>query len=199
MSISRQCSCLHEAGHAVAWVANGYSLRLVVGHSAALLSPDKQSVWDEPLGDPNNLPVYLTRLHKRARSGGGTVAETKKVPFLEHCKSGFNESCPTCKALLASYLCCMFAGGAATSILLSTEHSAWQTSDDREQVRGMLQKAFTDEQQRAIVRVEAEQQASTLIRRESNAVRVLAKELLDHGALCGCEAEQIIREHLGSG
>jgi hypothetical protein len=70
VSISRQCSCYHEAGHAVAWVVNGYSLRLVVGHSAAVLSPDKQSVWDEPLGDPNNLPVYLTRLQKRARSGG---------------------------------------------------------------------------------------------------------------------------------
>jgi hypothetical protein len=93
----------------------------------------------------------------------------------------------------------MFAGGAATSILLPTEHSAWQTSDDREQVREMLQKAFTDEQQSTIVRDEAEQQACTLITRESDALRALAKELLDRGALCGCDAEQIIRGHLRSG
>jgi hypothetical protein len=155
-----------------------------------------QSVWDEPLGDPSNLPVYLTRLQKRARSGGGTVTETKKVPFLEHCKGGFDESCPTCRALLAGYLSCMFAGGAATSILFPTEHADWQTSDDREQVREMLQKAFTDEQQRTIVRGEAEQQAYTLISRESNAVRTVARELLDRGALCGRDAERIAREHL---
>ena len=171
-------------------------LRLVVGHSAAVLGPDKQSAWDETLGDPDNLPVYLTRLQKRARSGGGTVTETKGVPFLEHCEGGFDESCPTCRALLAGYLCCMFAGGAATSILLPTEHAAWQTSDDREQVREMLQKAFADERQRTIVRGEAEQQAYTLISRESNAVRAVARELSDRGALCGCEAERITREHL---
>src|SRR5438874_11573500 len=89
---------------------------------------------------------------------------------------------------LAKYLCCIFAGGAATSILLPTEHDNSQTRDDREQISEMLQKAFTDEQQRAIVRDEAEQHARTLIVRESNAVRVLARELLDRGTLCGCEA-----------
>jgi hypothetical protein len=92
----------------------------------------------------------------------------------------------------------MFAGGAATSILLPAEHTTSQTSDDRAQIREKLQKAFTDEQQCTIVYDEAEQQAYSLIKRESNAVRSLAKELLDRGALCGCEAEQIIREHLSS-
>jgi hypothetical protein len=199
MSLSRQCSCHHEAGHAVAWIANGYSLRLVVGHSAAVLSPEKQSVWDEALGDPNNRPAYLTQCYRRLKAGGGgTVTETKNVPFLEHCGGDFNESCPTCRTLFASYLCCMFAGGAATSILLPTEHTESQTSDDREQISEMLRKAFADEQQRTIVHDEAEQQACTLIKRELGAVRTLAKELLNRGALCGCEAEQIIREHLSS-
>jgi hypothetical protein len=63
----------------------------------------------------------------------------------------------------------------------------------------MLQRAFTDEQQRTILRDDAEQQARTLIARELNAVRALAEELLNRGALCGCEAEQIIRRHLGTG
>jgi hypothetical protein len=93
----------------------------------------------------------------------------------------------------------MFAGGAATSILYPMEHSAWQTSDDLKQVHEMLQKAFTDEQQRTIVRDEAERQVHTLIARESTAVRALARELMDRGALCGCEAEEIIRGHMGSG
>jgi|GEM_PF-4383440 hypothetical protein len=199
MSVSRQCSCHHEAGHAVAWIANGYSLRLVVGHSAEGLSPEKQSVWEEALGDPSNYPAYATQCIRRARSGGaGTLTETKNVPFLEHCEGGFNESCPTCRTLFASYLSCMFAGGAATSILLPTEHTTSQTSDDRDEIREMLQKAFTDEQQRTIVYDKAEQQADTLIKCESNAVRALAKELLDRGALWGCEAEQITRKHLSS-
>src|SRR5208282_233179 len=158
MSVSRQCSCHHEAGHAVAWIANGYSLRLVVGHSAEGLSPEKQSVWEEALGDPSNYPAYATQCIRRARSGG--------------------------------------AG--ATSILLPTEHTTSQTSDDRDEIREMLQKAFTDEQQRTIVYDKAEQQADTLIKCESNAVRALAKELLDRGALWGCEAEQITRKHLSS-
>ncbi len=199
MLVSRQCSCHHEAGHAVAWVANGYSLRLVVGHSAEGLSPEKRSVWDQALGDPSNYPAYATQGIRRARSGGGgTLTETKNVPFLEHCKGGFNESCPTCRTLLTSYLSCMFAGGAATFILLPTEHTTSQTRDDREQILGMLRKAFTDEQQRTIVHDEAEGQAYALIKRESNAIRALAKGLLDRGALCGCEAEQVIREHLNS-
>jgi hypothetical protein len=199
MSLSRQCSCHHEAGHAVAWIANGYSLRLVVGHSAAVLSPEKRSVWDEALGDPSNYPAYATQCIRRARSGGGgTLTETKNVPFLEHCEGGFNESCPTCRTLFTSYLSCMFAGGAATSILLPTEHTTSQTSDDRARISEKLQKAFTDERQHTIVYDEAEQQAYSLIKRESDAVRSLAKELLDRGALCGCEAEQIIREHLSS-
>jgi hypothetical protein len=93
----------------------------------------------------------------------------------------------------------MFAGGAATSILLPTEHSPRQAGDDRGQARELLQKAFPDEQQRKILQDEAEQQAHSLVKRESNTVLALAKELMDRGALCGCEAEQIIREHLGSG
>jgi len=200
MSVSRQCSCHHEAGHALAWIANGYSLRLVVGHSPEVLGPEKQSVWEEALGDPNDRSAYWTQCQRRLKSGGGgTVPETKNGPLSEHLRTHeFNESCPTCRTLFASYLSCMFAGGAATSILLPAEHTTSQTSDDRAQIREKLQKAFTDEQQCTIVYDEAEQQAYSLIKRESNAVRSLAKELLDRGALCGCEAEQIIREHLSS-
>jgi hypothetical protein len=200
MSLSRQCSCHHEAGHAVAWIANGYSLQLVVGHSAEELSPEKRSVWDKALGDPNG-PGYLTQCYRRLKSGGGgTVPETRNGPLSEHLRTHeFNDSCPTCRTLLASYLCCIFAGGAATSVLLPNEHAKSQTTDDSKEIHNMLQKAFTtDEQQRTIVYGEAEQQAYGLIRRESNAVQSLAKELLDRGALCGCEAEQIVREHLSS-
>jgi hypothetical protein len=201
MSLSGQCSCHHEAGHAVAWVANGYSLRLVVGHSAEGLSPEKRSVWEEALRDPNNHSAYWTQCQRRLKSGGGgTIPETKNGPLPEHLRTHeFTQSCPTCTTLFTSYLSCMFAGGAATSILLPTEHATSQMSDDRAQIRGKLQKAFTtDERQRTIVYDEAEQQACSLIKRESDAVRSLAKELLDRGALCGCEAERIIREHLSS-
>jgi len=201
MSLSRQCSCYHEAGHAVAWVVNGDSLLLVVGHGDARLTSEQEALRNAVLvSHKDDHLAFVNRLLQRRRSAGETIRKGKERSACEECKSTeLSDACPACVKVLVDHLCCIFAGGAATALLLRDEHVKSQMSDDLAQINNALQKFLPkDEPQRQELRSRAEQHADSLIRRETTAVRALADQLLVDGVLNGPIAEQIIRRNLRS-
>jgi hypothetical protein len=91
---------------------------------------------------------------------------------------------------------CIFAGGAATAHLLKEEHSEAQSSDDRDEIKTLLEKFSENESLRQSVRRQAEGKAHDLVRQEEKAVTTLAAVLLERGKVDGPEAERIIKENL---
>lgn len=199
MSLSPECSCCHEAGHAVAWVVNGDQLLLVIGRSDANLTPEQESVRDGSIvGAGGGTVDLVNQLFRARRSGGATIRQGAKSSC-EHCKNSvFTDTCPACMRTLTHHLACIFAGGSATAHLLPDEHHGSQLRDDLAQVDDLLQRAIASEERRKNIRNQAEQKAQELIKRESKAVQNLASELLVRGVLDGSEAEQIVRNNLQS-
>jgi hypothetical protein len=197
MSLSPECSCCHEAGHAVAWVLNGDQLVLVVGRADANLTPEQESLRGESIiGAGGSTVDVINQLFRARRSGGATIRRGARSSCKDCGNSVFTETCPTCMTTLAHHLACIFAGGAATAHLLPDQHAASQLSDDLAQVDDLLQRALTDQERRNCLRDQARQKAQELITRESEAVQNLGSELLVRGVLDGSEAEQIIRRNL---
>jgi len=94
MSLSPQCSCLHEAGHAVAWVVNGDHLLLVIGYAGANLTPKQADVWNGAIGTNRATRSTVTPAAIRAPGGNNSC---------EHCKSNvLSSTCPTCVKTLTS-------------------------------------------------------------------------------------------------
>jgi len=197
MSLSPECSCCHEAGHAVAWVVNVDRLALVIGRADANLTPKQESVRHAHIVGAGGGTVDLVNQLFRARRSGGATIRQGGNSSCEHCKSSvFTDTCPACMKTLTHHIACIFAGGAATAHLLPDQHAGSQLSHDLAQVDDLLQRALTNEEQRKCLRNQAEQKAYELIERESKAVQKLASELLVRGVLDGSEAEQIIRNNL---
>lgn len=197
MSLSPECSCCHEAGHAVAWVVSGDRLVLVVGRADANLTPEQESLWaGSTMGAGGSTVDVINQFFRARRSGGATIRRGARSSCKDCKNSVFTETCPGCMKMLTEHLACIFAGGAATAHLLPDQHAASQLSDDLAQVNDLLQKALTDEERRKCLRDQAKQKAQELIKRESEAVQELARELLVRGVLDGSEAEQIIRSNL---
>lgn len=196
MSISRDCSCYHEAGHAVGWVANGDRLLLVVGYKEALaqMTPEQQEIC---FGNMTDIEM-ANACHKYRGSAGLTKREGRRD--LAQCgecgQSELSDSCSGCRNLMTNHVACHLAGGAATANYLSEQHSESQSADDLKQVKELLAGFSQDENCRRRLCNDAESRASVLVRRETKAIKALAAALLRRGVLNGPEAEKIVRENL---
>jgi hypothetical protein len=176
---------------------NGDRLVLVIGRADTNLIPEQQSIWDASIvGTGGDIADAVDRLLRARRSGGATIHQVGNG-VCEHFKSSaFRDTCPACVRTLTQLLACIFAGGAATAHLLPDQHAESQLRHDLAQANDLLQKAFTNEEQRKCLGDQAQQKANELIKRESKAIQKLASELLVRGVLDGPEAEQIIRNNL---
>jgi hypothetical protein len=214
MPISRECSCYHEAGHAVAWVANGDGLVMVVGYrDAPMEAAQRELYYDSTFGKFGEegacsaafLETNASEMRIRAKTiarivdhfcscGGGIRRASLYPPKAEY--SLLNDDCPGCVKLFANHLTCALASSAATEHLLADEHMDAQAEGDRSGVRTLLERVVRSEQVRRDICIQVEQQAHDLVRREAKAIRLLAEVLLERGVLNGQEAEQIVKENL---
>lgn len=199
--MSPECSSCHEAGHAVAWTINRYSVLLVVGYEGALarMSPERIQLVERIMGSSPTDPAVLDNYTRMIRSGGMTIASATG-PDCQQCghtfkSRQFSDECEGCVRLLTEHLASMFAGGAATSRFLPTEHKVSQANDDYEKIDSILT-GVKNEQKRLSVRARAEEQAQDLIRRNSKEIEALCGALREHGVLDGPEVEAIIRSQL---
>jgi hypothetical protein len=116
MSLSPECSCCHEAGHAVAWVVNGDQLLLVVGRADANLTPEQESLRDESIIGAGGSTVDVINQLIRARHSGGATIRRRARSSCKDCKNSvFTETCPACMKTLTQHLACIFAGGRCDS------------------------------------------------------------------------------------
>lgn len=196
MSMSRECSCCHEAGHAAAWIANGDRLLLVVGYKEAFaqVAPEQ---WDICLGDiTERSPVEIAdACYGPSHSAGLTKREGRSdlVECSECAQSQRSDHCAGCRNLISNQIACHLAGGAATAYLLSEQHNELQSADDIKKVKKLLEEFSQDEGLRRTLRSDAEDRARLLVRRETRAIELLAAALLQRGVLSGADAEKMLR------
>lgn len=194
--MSRECSCCHEAGHAVAWVANGDRLLLVVGYREAFaeMTPQQQEICFGGMTDVD----IANACHKYRGAGGLTMREGRRD--LTQCgecgRSELSDGCSGCRNLMTNHIACHLAGGAATVCYLGEQHSESQSADDLKQVKERLAGFSRNEDCRRKLRNDAESRAAVLVRRETKAIKAIAAVLLRHGVLDGPEAEKIVKESL---
>lgn len=186
MSVSRRCSCYHEAGHAVAWVVNGDELLLVIGCGDVTLTPDQQAIWE------------ANRRLQWGRSAGETMRKGRSCAYCKQCgRTELSESCRACVKVIVNHLTCIFAGGAATALLLQSEHAKGQMANDLDQIQDLVEKfAPGNAALQKLLCELAQRQANNLVRREAKTVYEVADELFVHGVLDGPVAERIIRRSL---
>jgi hypothetical protein len=194
MPISRNCSCCHEAGHAVAWVVNGDRLLLVVGYRDAPMTPEQQRLCYGAITGRSSVEI-ANDCYTSLRTAGRTIRSGG--PSCSQCGGEeTGEDYQTCMTIITGHVMCIFAGGAATAHLLGKEHDDAQSTDDRLEAKKLLQRFLKSEQARQDVSGQAKQHASNLVRREAKAIGALSLALLETGVLEGAEAEKIIKENL---
>jgi hypothetical protein len=206
MSISPECSCCHEAGHAVAWVANGDSLVLVVGYRDAPMTTDQQKIYYDSLGPIDSSSVQFQRITRLERH---IAAKTIAIVVDHNCPCGggigktvdfyrIKETCRGCMELLAGHVGCCLAGGAATHFLLKDQHEELQSTEDRTEAEKLLNGLVRDKTIRDQVWLSARCHAQDVVRKEETAIKALASALLQNGTLNGSDAEEIIRKNLAN-
>ncbi len=189
------CSC-HEAGHALFFVLRGATIKwiaILAGlhmdiKSAEPISYGGMTDWSGPERECT-CGGYVRALRGKERDAHGSDAYQIQ----------FGPDCAACLQYAVEYIATLYAGNAATELLMPDLHDPRYRVTDDVVVAQFFHGLPGFKKQKADILGRAEILSREIVGRETKAIKALTKTLaLTDGPLAGNAAEKVIRDNLVS-
>jgi len=180
---ARQRDCCHECGHAVARFLNGDGLLSV---SVAVSDTDQYAA-----GTPQERGAVVYRSKQHECKCGAYVRNGSAEN-----DSQFNlgRDCPQCEEWVINHVAALYAGGAATSLLMPESHRDLDSEFDNQAVKELLQGYAQTADKREMIENEAARRAKQIVMDERSTILALRDALVsNHGFLDGDDAAELIQ------